>query len=883
MTWTGHKSQKVVGMVHRKTETTAITDCFLILPCVRCNDPSHSCSKFPNEKTDNSSGPYGRLSAGKKLTANRFIRELKETFARNPDEPIFNKANENRIAQEQARLRAQAGAWTARSVSHQAATTAPPVTGEQTSNSSTSTNTPTPKKEGLRITAGADYFKGEVLKDEMKEFRNQLEDETARRKRGELAGTDSDNPRALSQTGSAQQLGDEMQSLSEDPASKPAQVPLPAVTHDNSGTAVSYRYTHDRMEVASRRSPGAGVLRRAAVAPTRDVSDKDLSRLHGRELAYLARTEFASYGKGAKILTNHFQLVYKLMKKDKTGQDQAILYEFKVPELGGRGKRKARAIWTLSSPAVPSSPVTEPVLRQITSQQLWHGSTCARCWDGSSTTERHQHRVNDDPISLGANKFYRQDAHHQLGTGVSLCMRRGYSYAVKAGVGAVLLNVNSLTSAFWRPIWFDRVLDDNNTFGSMVWDTFAGVITGLPYGPGFLQRPDLQVVNLGQRNDPRCPYAYVTCRRPPVAKALVGVEGLETLGVHPNHNADLVLHIGQNLATWSSTRYNVATVTPVFHVPLNNLDSVQTHKRLTGTDSHVNMALLVLSRKDIPGYSTFKDLCDRRYGLHSLCLAQPNQCRYAGDGARWSNIVLKIDLKTAGINHTIARGLIENGIMIHASSKRVTERGLSASYFYGCGFANARHIIDEVEAMVCERLRDWIVEMAPATQHAPSSLLRDRKQPKLPVAILRNFTHELCYTYVRAPVGVSYAAPAYYAARLCEHGRCYLRGFFVAPRNTPVRRDYDNFRNNAEASLATQRTKAFPVGHPPHGKDPQLAVREALDRHTRQHQCDRHIMQRARNEFEQYHQGGNSWDPRIAKTPVSIYCGFWTGTSYIQC
>lgn len=32
-------------------------------------------------------------------------------------------------------------------------------------------------------------------------------------------------------------------------------------------------------------------------------------------------------------------------------------------------------------------------------------------------------------------------------------------------------------------------------------------------------------------------------------------------------------------------------------------------------------------------------------------------------------------------------------------------------------------------------------------------------------------THRLCYTYVRASMGVSYAPPAFYADRLCERGR----------------------------------------------------------------------------------------------------------------
>jgi eukaryotic translation initiation factor 2C len=40
-------------------------------------------------------------------------------------------------------------------------------------------------------------------------------------------------------------------------------------------------------------------------------------------------------------------------------------------------------------------------------------------------------------------------------------------------------------------------------------------------------------------------------------------------------------------------------------------------------------------------------------------------------------------------------------------------------------------------------------------------------------------TYNLCLSYVRATMGVSYAAPAYYADRLCERARCYLRDFFV--------------------------------------------------------------------------------------------------------
>lgn len=45
-------------------------------------------------------------------------------------------------------------------------------------------------------------------------------------------------------------------------------------------------------------------------------------------------------------------------------------------------------------------------------------------------------------------------------------------------------------------------------------------------------------------------------------------------------------------------------------------------------------------------------------------------------------------------------------------------------------------------------------------------------------ASIQDLTHKLCYTYQRSTTSVSYIPPAYYADRLCERGRCYLRTFF---------------------------------------------------------------------------------------------------------
>jgi eukaryotic translation initiation factor 2C len=64
------------------------------------------------------------------------------------------------------------------------------------------------------------------------------------------------------------------------------------------------------------------------------------------------------------------------------------------------------------------------------------------------------------------------------------------------------------------------------------------------------------------------------------------------------------------------------------------------------------------------------------------------------------------------------------------------------------------------------------------------------------ILILLPQTYNLCLSYVRATLGVSYAAPAYYADRLCERARCYLRDFFSP--TTAIRRQGEDDRRDAE-------------------------------------------------------------------------------------
>lgn len=59
----------------------------------------------------------------------------------------------------------------------------------------------------------------------------------------------------------------------------------------------------------------------------------------------------------------------------------------------------------------------------------------------------------------------------------------------------------------------------------------------------------------------------------------------------------------------------------------------------------------------------------------------------------------------------------------------------------------------------------------------------------LSTAELQSVTHSFCYAYSRATKGVSYCAPAYYADRLCDRGRAYLRHWLR-------HRDHVTYRHN---------------------------------------------------------------------------------------
>lgn len=66
-----------------------------------------------------------------------------------------------------------------------------------------------------------------------------------------------------------------------------------------------------------------------------------------------------------------------------------------------------------------------------------------------------------------------------------------------------------------------------------------------------------------------------------------------------------------------------------------------------------------------------------------------------------------------------------------------------------------------------------------------------KNQMRLTSDELQQVTHSLSYIYARATKGVSYCAPAYYADRLCDRGRAYMRLFLLNKPGAAVPRNQD--------------------------------------------------------------------------------------------
>jgi eukaryotic translation initiation factor 2C len=134
---------------------------------------------------------------------------------------------------------------------------------------------------------------------------------------------------------------------------------------------------------------------------------------------------------------------------------------------------------------------------------------------------------------------------------------------------------------------------------------------------------------------------------------------------------------------------------------------------------------------------------------------------------------------------------------------------------------------------------------------------------------LAKLTHELCYTYVRATIGVSYAPPEYYADRLCDRGRCYLRKYFVPDPDFAKR--LDNYKGGLEHDLLMQRQKKWPPrqravdGNRKRVKSVEELEQETGDKETVERTVNPSVMEKAKADLYRHSCGPNPWNEDVGK------------------
>ncbi|KAF2644090.1 Piwi-domain-containing protein [Massarina eburnea CBS 473.64] len=122
---------------------------------------------------------------------------------------------------------------------------------------------------------------------------------------------------------------------------------------------------------------------------------------------------------------------------------------------------------------------------------------------------------------------------------------------------------------------------------------------------------------------------------------------------------------------------------------------------------------------------------------------------------------------------------------------------------------------------------------------------------------LQMLTHKLCYTYVRATMGVSYAPPAYYADRLCERGRCYMRDWFNPVRTSPHYKKYTEDRRDLENSQQ-EVLRSLVAGLPAVAPNERGRVRRSAAQMAEERRCQKDALVEIEERF--LAQAKREWD-----------------------
>lgn len=121
-------------------------------------------------------------------------------------------------------------------------------------------------------------------------------------------------------------------------------------------------------------------------------------------------------------------------------------------------------------------------------------------------------------------------------------------------------------------------------------------------------------------------------------------------------------------------------------------------------------------------------------------------------------------------------------------------------------------------------------------------------------AQIQEITWKMCYTYVRATVGVSYAPPAYYADRLCERGRVYLREFFAPDGQGDKGKRWDERKKEIEEDVKKGKGKG--KGRTDDGGMEMERDWEREWRKSVKEKLDKEVLEEAKKEFGKHRKDG---------------------------
>lgn len=126
---------------------------------------------------------------------------------------------------------------------------------------------------------------------------------------------------------------------------------------------------------------------------------------------------------------------------------------------------------------------------------------------------------------------------------------------------------------------------------------------------------------------------------------------------------------------------------------------------------------------------------------------------------------------------------------------------------------------------------------------------------------LQELTYKLCYTYARATLGVSYPPPAYYADRLCDRGRAYLRNWFSPDRGSTEHQGYtslvNTIKHKEQGRLARRKAHLAPqTGKGAQRKSPdEIAVEREHEKFV-ESEIEKAVLNRAVLEWNHARSGG---------------------------